>query len=367
LVFAVAEVPAGTYDKIRLQVSDLVLHDLDAAQSQPVQLVGNGKIDLNPQGPFTVGEDEVIVVELDFDMAKSIKLTETGSGNLILRPVVFVDIQTERATSRLTRMRGRIENINLDLDEFELCQTGFVAGEGDPQGERCVIVGVDDDTVIFDPDGEPQDLDDLDVGDEVTVIGRLHPLGAEDFAFLFDAFVVEEGEFLRIRGTIASEIDASERFDPDVAANQDVPDDVPLAVQLFPETRILDARGEDLEREDIVEGQGAIVDGVVDEAGDGSLNTSLVIVTGADDEEAELRGMIASIDAGATSLVVTDDETGDRCVVATGADVFLVDESDGVVTTPIVFDDLEAGQRVAVFGTEEIDGCLAAETIFADL
>ena len=44
-----------------------------------------------------------------------------------------------------------------------------------------------------------------------------------------------------------------------------------------------------------------------------------------------------------------------------------VDESDGVVTTPIVFADLEADQEVAVFGTEEIDGCLAADTIFADL
>lgn len=71
-LFAVSDnVPPGRYSKIRLQLSDLVLNDIDPVtgnvlESIQPQLVGNGKIDLNPQGSFVVGPGDIIIVELDF-------------------------------------------------------------------------------------------------------------------------------------------------------------------------------------------------------------------------------------------------------------------------------------------------------------
>jgi hypothetical protein len=52
-----SEIIADDYSKIRLEVSKIELVDLDGSEPEPVERVdlpANGKIDLNPQGPFTV-------------------------------------------------------------------------------------------------------------------------------------------------------------------------------------------------------------------------------------------------------------------------------------------------------------------------
>lgn len=374
-LFAVSgDVPVGEYDKIRLQVSDLVLNDIDPAtgavmDNEDVQLVGNGKIDLNPRGPFTVGEDEVIIVELDFDMAKSLKLTDTGSGNFIMRPVVFVDISTERATARLSRVHGTIRSIDADVGEFELCQTEFASGDanGTFGDEHCMIVGVDDDTALFDRDAEPIELDDLTEDDEVTVIGRLHALEDEDLALLFEAYVVEEGplgSFRRVAGSVASTVDGADRFGLNVAPGQGIATDTPLPVQLFDTSRVFDNFGEELETADIGPGMDAVADGVLVLGADDHLASPLVVLSEAGTTLETINGTLISVDTGAQSLIVNDG-TADLCVDATSADVFLVSDSDGFATTPGDLGDLTAGQDVAVFGSDE-GGCLAAEAIFAD-
>ena len=43
---------------------------------------------------------------------------------------------------------------------------------------RCMTVELDADTGIFDPNGDPTDVGDLMVGDEVTVVGRFHLVDA---------------------------------------------------------------------------------------------------------------------------------------------------------------------------------------------
>ncbi|MFN0040960.1 MAG: DUF4382 domain-containing protein, partial [Burkholderiales bacterium] len=177
-LFAVSnQVPAGSYSKIRLHLSDLVLNDLDASgtlvESVRPQLVGNGKIDLNPRGPFTLKGGDVIFVELDFDMDKSLKISSTGNGKIILRPVVFVNIRTEQLDGRLTRIHGQITDIKATDSSLRLCQSDFASGEsvqplsagasgssGDQVGNdddfgpgHCVTVRTDGATGIFDIDG----------------------------------------------------------------------------------------------------------------------------------------------------------------------------------------------------------------------
>ncbi len=86
-----ADIPAGTYKRIRLLVSDVsVVQDDDGNPDtpeivDPVKL-SSGKIDIH--FGFTVAEGEEADVILDFDAAQSVHLNETGNGKYILRPVV---------------------------------------------------------------------------------------------------------------------------------------------------------------------------------------------------------------------------------------------------------------------------------------
>ena len=86
-----ADIPAGTYKRIRLLVSDVtVVQDDDGNPDtpeivDPVQL-SSGKIDIHFS--FTLEDGEEADVILDFDAAESVHLNETGNSKYILRPVV---------------------------------------------------------------------------------------------------------------------------------------------------------------------------------------------------------------------------------------------------------------------------------------
>ena len=196
-VFTVDEtVLPGTYEKIRLRVSSLLLVKLDdegfVEEEREAELVANGKIDLNPRGDIEILPGDVLFITLDFDMDKSFKLIETGNGRLKVRPVIFVRIGTEPGFRSLARVRGVIDMLSDDLDGFLLCQTEIVAqplshddddddngdddnGDdgSDDANEGCLRVVVDADTGVFDINGLPLDPLLLEVGDPVTVIGRL--------------------------------------------------------------------------------------------------------------------------------------------------------------------------------------------------
>ena len=267
-LFALSQnVPPGQYSKIRLKLSNLTLNHVDpdtgaVIDSTDAQLVGNGKIDLVPQRPFTVGPGSTLFVELDFDMEKSLKITETGNGKVIVRPVVFVNIHSNRPGGRLSRIHGQIDSVDATTGTLALCQTDFASGGedhvtphghmgggndqgsgGDDEGngdnnqqgnsddgqwddgdghtsDHCVTVNTDASTGIFGSDGLPQDFSGLAAGEEATVIGQLHrrdtpvPVPVDtgsSHPFAFDAFVIEEGAvgaFSRIGGTVASVVSA---------------------------------------------------------------------------------------------------------------------------------------------------------------
>lgn len=401
-LFAVSDqVPAGSYSKIRLHLSDLVLNDLDSSgnvsSSVHPQLVGNGKIDLNPRGPFTLKGGDVIFVELDFDMDKAFKLTTTGNGKLILRPVIFVNIRTAALDGRLTRIHGEITDIDDEDGALRLCQSRFASGasdddddheddgdhdHGDFDAGHCVTVRTDNDgiTGIFDTDGLPQAFSGLAVGEEATVVGRLRPLDPAptryhdddfgyDHALAFDAVIIEEGPlgtYRRIAGTASSAVDGSLAFGLDVAPGQGFGTGTSLAVQLFDSSRIFNRRGQELSRQDIQPGQAALVDGVRKIGATDLLRSPLVMLdAGPAPGAAQLEGTVVDVDTVEHSLRVNDG-TADRCVDAAQAAIFEVDSDDGFSSTRIDLGGLVPGQSVSVFGVEQLDGCLAADTIIAD-
>jgi hypothetical protein len=399
-LFAVSDqVPPGSYSKIRLQVSDLVLRDTDRDENDNIivleeeypQIVGNGKIDLNPRGPFQLASGDVVFVELDFDMEKSLKITETGNGRLIVRPVIFVDIRTQpRPDARLTRIHGEITEIDLAAGSFRLCQTEFASAWDDEDDNddgdddrRCIGVSTDDDTGLFDASGLPQDLTGLAIGEEVTAIGRIRPRdeadtdfddddsGGDDHPLVLDAFVIEEGPlgtYKRVRGIVSEPVDAtSDRFGFELAAGQGIVADAPLPVQLYPKSRIFSRDGEELERSDILVDRGALIDGLLALGSEDVIRSPLVILgVGELPAAVNFDGTILSVDPVAGSLMVSPAEGNDRCIDADSSQIFLVDDGDGFSSVRGDLDDLEVGQSVSIFGREDIGGCVIAGTIIAE-
>ncbi len=86
-LLASGEVPAGTYARIRLQISNATLVYKEDAALAPVTLKCEpDKVDVPIRFTVSAGLDNTVV--LDFDAAASVKVNETGSGQFILRPVV---------------------------------------------------------------------------------------------------------------------------------------------------------------------------------------------------------------------------------------------------------------------------------------
>ena len=429
-LFAVnEEVPAGTYNKIRLQLSSLELVKLNddgtVEETIDAKLVANGKIDLNPQGPFYVAAGSTLVITVDFDMQKSLKITETGNGRVIVRPVIFVDIANDLPAPGLTRIHGQIAAIDATTGDLRLCQSALISSSMEDRRhgdeDHCVRVSTKADTGIFGEDGLPQEYSQLAVGDEATIIGRLRPRDRDDDShgdwdddsvqplssgkdqgkgddededdddsdtdndndedgdhdrdrFAVDAYIIEEGPlgtFKRLAGIVTAPVDpGTDRFGVDVVPGQGIVTDGPLAAQLYPKSRIFSADGFELSRLDLQAGTRAKLDSVlaISGASEDVLRTSLVVL---DEDlgpgEILLSGAVLEVDLPFERLRMST-ESGDRCVVTSDADIFLVDESGGSLeSTRGTLADLQPGQVINVFGEELVGGCLQASTVLAQL
>ena len=83
-LLASGEVPTGSYERIRLEISSAVLTYKDGTTAD--LKIDSNKVDV-PIG-FHVTEASGGSVVLDFDAAASVQVNDTASGSIILRPVV---------------------------------------------------------------------------------------------------------------------------------------------------------------------------------------------------------------------------------------------------------------------------------------
>jgi hypothetical protein len=393
-VFSVAdEIQPGTFDKIRMYVEALELVDLDedgaVVDSTMAQLVGNGKIDLNPRDDIVIGPGDALYIEIDFDMNKAFKTTTTGNGRVIVRPVVMVNVTAEPPVGRLTRLRGKIGDIDADELEFELCQDQLVSGmdggdddedededDGESDHSACVDITTDEQTGIFGADGMPVDFAALLMGDSVTAIGHLRREYDDDDEddsgrdIVLHAVTIEVGEeFKRVAG-IADGPVTGDVFDLAIDPGQNLgTDDEVLSTQLYPKTRIFHKNGDELDQGTIAIGVGVMADGVlvpVEDMPDTLRAALLILDPDLEITEEVLRGEIVSVnfDAGTLQLLVDDVE---QCANALDADIFLISNTDGLVTERIGLGDLEPMQQMAdVFGEGQDDaGCFLATDILA--
>lgn len=400
-IFSVSrKVPARDYEKIRLHVSSIELVRTDGTRVYP-RLPANGHVDLNPRSTFSVRPGVTLVVQADLDAERSIHVVEAGSsGNVLFRPVVFVDIiegHRPRA-GKLVRVTGKVSGIDLDRRAFRVCpEKPFVhhatsrhVDDGDYYGdgrdglprEGCVAVFAGDDTSVFDTNGDRVRFAAIQDNTVVTVVGhvRIFDLEGEPYrhgrvcpddtcVLGLDAAVVEFGRFLVVEGVARSEVDGSTGlFSYEVSMGQGFVDGTMLDVLTGNGTRVFSRLGRPLAISDIVDGLGASVDGVLDLA-DGNLLKAALVILDTTPLHAGLAGTITGMDpdARAFDLIVPGRVDTTCVVVPEGAVILSIELADsGFTSTERAIGYLTDGAEVELYGAYTSSGCFRAKVVLVE-
>jgi len=346
------EVQAGTYTKLRLYIDDLELVPLDGGDPIYPALPANGKIDLLDAGGFEVLPGRTMIVEIDMDANKSIKITNAGnSGNVKFRPVVKVKIVDGGLPHKLARLEGTVSGDPDDAaGSFTLCDID--------SPDHCVAVATSSTTGIFDDVGLDTPFSTLNDGNMVVVIGRY----ATDPDIVMNAIVVEiGGNAEQVKGNVVSN-PADSRFLVITDDNGD------LLIELQEGTKYFDANGE-ISADAIVLGVDVEVEGVkppkADPADPDLMRAALVFLEA--DEDEQISGTIIEPLVEADRSFGLTTAGGDTCArVNDDADILLVDEVNSEVTMG-TFADLAPGQSVDLFGATAVDTCFDANEVIVEV
>lgn len=344
------DVPADTYSKIRLYIDELEIVEVDGDR-ELAQLPANGKIDLNPQGEFEISAGEDLVVQIDLDLERSIKLTQTGNSGYRFRPVVFIDVIDQSEGLRPSRFVGELE---VDGGLVSLCL----------EPDDCTPLAFADGALLLDSDGAEIAVEDLVTGDLANVFGSVGIGLTGERSINTQALVLGGDDAVeRLDGEVASSL-AGGAFDLLVEEGAD-----PIMVELAAGAVLLGADGQPL-TEDFVVGDEAELWGVaavVDAAEAGTFPSFLGLFS-ADDIEASTEGVLVAID-GDELIVRTSD--GDECVLnVADTDIQqLIDDSEGAesmgITLVMLADLLGSEPVIEVFGEQDGE-CLIADLIVVE-
>lgn len=343
------EVQAGTYTKLRLLIDDLELVPNDGGPSIFPRLPANGKIDLLQSDGFEILPGRTLMIEVDMDANKSIKVTGAGnSNNYNFRPVVKVKVMSGGSDDKLTRLEGSVREVSSLVDRrFVVCDID--------SPDFCVTVALDANAGIFDALGLDTGFDTLLEGDIVVVIGAYET----DPDILLNAVVLEIGGTAeQVKGNVVSN-PANDQFLIVVDQNGD------LVVELQDGTKVFDVTGP-ANADTIEVGVDVEVEGVkppkADQLDPDLIRAALIYVE--EDPDEQISGtIIEPLDAATRSFGLTLSDAGDTCVrVDTNADILLVNEAISEVTMG-EFADLTVGQSIDLFGTTADDSCFDANEV----
>jgi hypothetical protein len=387
------KVLAGDYSKIRLFISDIELIDSNAVDGVPVKisnLPANGKIDLNPRGPFEVSPDWTTVIKLDIDARRSFQVVATGNGKLQFRPIVFVDVFQGDiiVPNRLVRVFGSVEPGSIEGgdsagdetdDSFRLCQLEFISQVsgpvlGDP--DACVRVYADGGPSLFDDTGAEVGFSAVTDNAPLTAVGFLVDTDDAGAVLGLNSVIVALGDrrpddvdgWGTVQGLVTSDPASSATcVAPDSCFDFDPDDADPVITRMQPGTRVFSADGPELAQTDV--GAGDVVS--IDALPVGGEEYAALIVLASDFGSVVVSGTLDNVGtAGSFVLleVITDDIGGMAGVcVSPDTSVVQVLVDDDAVTlfdllNPAV---LEAGVLVEAYGDPVVEpaGC----DIVADL
>ena len=343
------EVSAGNYTKLRLKISDLELVPLDGSPSIFPALPANGKIDLLQADGFDVVSGRTLIIELDMDANKSIKITAAGnSGKYKFRPVVKVNIM-----HKLARLEGSVKEVLSDpAGSFVLCDID--------SPEHCVTVATNGDTGIFDDQGLDTGFSTLASGQMVVAIGTYET----DPSIVLNAIVLEIGGVPeQVKGSVVSN-PMDDQFLMVVDGNGE------LVVELQAGTKFYDVDGA-INRDAIVVGVDVEVEGIkpakTEETDPDLIRAALVFLEADPDEQASGTIILSTLnDAVPESFDLVLEDSSTLCVRLTdGAEILLVDEENSQVTMG-TFADLQAltvDPLADLFGTTAADSCFEANEV----
>ena len=352
------EVQAGTYTKLRLIVDELELVPVGGGDSIYPSLPGNGKIDLLHADGFTVLPGRTLLIEIDMDANKSIKITNTGnSGKVNFRPVVKVKIVDGGDPHKLARLEGSVsDNPGDPANTFVLCDID--------SPDYCVTVVTDPTTSFFDAEGLGTDFSGVTGGAMAVVIGRY----ATEPEIVLNALVVElGGNAEQVQGQVVSDpVEGKVLLLADDGSN--------LVIELQPGTKYFDADGE-IGADAVVLGVNIEVEGVKPAKADPDdpdlMRAALIFLEAAGDQQVSgtiIEPIVEPTDDALGNFGLTQTEGGDICVdVSADADILLVNEAESVITMGM-FTDLAVDQSVDVFGTMLPEtGCFLANEIIVEV
>jgi hypothetical protein len=392
-IFAIREgIPAGTYSKIRLTLSEIQLVDYNDSDKPAdysyyyPKLPGNGKLDLNPRGSFDVVAGGTLTIQIDMDANKSIHIVKKGNKDEYnFRPVVFISIVTDAIFDRYVKLSGDVTDIDTTDDSFKLCNTDIPVQINDNNVNNtstgCVRVETDSTTSIFDINGAPVTFSALVEGQPATVFGRLMRDSSslskdsgddndndennidnnrELNDLVLKAKLIElGGHFLKLNGSATSAVDVSNLFTMDVASGQGFTTPYNISVQIQNGTLLINRNGVPVSSNAIINGKLLAARGVLDGVTD-TLYASLIVID--TDSSTLLTGTVGLNPDNSCGFSLITAESVDRSI-ATDSDTkaFLV---VGGSSTPITVGDLVSGQSADVYGNEN-NGCFDAEIIIA--
>jgi hypothetical protein len=356
------EVTAGVYTKLRLVINDLELVPLDGSASIFPKLPANGKIDLLDPSGIPVLPGRTLLVEIDMEANKAIKVTGAGnSKNYNFRPVVKANFMDGGdLPDKLARLEGNVDEIFADPPgSFRLCDI--------ETPESCITVNSGTETSVFDDEGASTDINALMVNDTVVVIGRYgYDSGTDQGAVELSALIVEiGGNSEQIKGNVVS-APAAGRF------LMLADDDSDLVIELQAGTKFFDAAGP-ITSDAVVLGADIEVEGVrppkdVEEDPD-LLRAALVFVEAEEADQLSGTIILPEPDPGTRSFMLTPLAGNDTCVnVAAEAVILFVDTAESEVTIG-AFEQLAVGQDVDLFGESETTsatGCFEADEVIVE-
>lgn len=349
------EVQVGTYTKIRLQLESIELFPMDGSDPFFIpNLPANGKVDLlHPEG-FDILPGRTVMVEVDVDANKAIKITRAGnSGRVNFRPVVRVNIYDGGMPHKLARLEGAIVgDPNATDGTFVLCSIDAP--------DYCVDVATDAMTSFFNDEGFDTDFGYLADGNMVVVIGEY---GTDPI--VLNAIVVETGPDV---GQITGDV-VSRPMDGEFLVLTILGED--FVVELQSGTKFYDADGpiaaDLIALADRVEVEG-VIPPKADEADPDVIRAALVFLESNDDDEISGTIIDPIVDTEEEQSFVLMTETGDvQVCVSDTTSILLVDDTNSEVTTAS-FADLAVDQVVDVFGMmPEGEGCFEANEVIVDV
>ena len=370
-------VAAGTYSKIRLQVTSITLNITDEngvvipGESVIVDVPASGKIDLNPRGSIVVAEGGELVLEIDVDLESSVK-RNAGTGELRFRPVIFIDRIDGSNRGRTSRLFGVMRNIDAASGTMELCNAKRLSADNDNAMGECVKVTFNEDTLLVGETAGVLANEDLLAEDAATVYGQYR-----DDALAANVIAVgERDSFQELEGDVSELPNDRGAF---VVTSDDldgVAEGSTVAVRLVEGAKII---GDDKQSvgnlDTLTVGSEIEARGVLGEDSNGGLTFAAFIlhIEKEDDESAEdggeqleLTGTLEAIDLQAGTFTIIDGDGASLCIaIDDDTDFFRVTSlGDSSESSEITAAELAAGLLVEVSGERDSgEDCVEAEDV----